>query len=298
MFKGNIVALITPMERDRGIDYGAWKTLLDFHLENETDGIVVLGTTGEGSTVNSFEHKELVRCAVDYVNGRIPIISSVGSNSTDATILQARDDAKLDVDGLLIVTPYYNKPTQEGLYRHYMSIAETIEAPQILYNVPSRTACDLLPETVARLAVADNIVAIKETVSVERVAKLRQCCPQDFAILCGDDANNLPMLKAGAQGLISVTANVAPKLLHDMCQYYMQGELEQAQIIHEKLMPLHQHLFCESNPIPVKWACHQMGLVGPTIRLPLTCLSKSHQSTVLGALNDCDISLNLERACA
>lgn len=284
MFKGSMVALATPMNSDSSIDYPALEILVDFHLNNQTDGLVILGTTGESATVLENEHSDIIKRVIAQVAGQIPIISGVGTNCTETTIARAQIDTKLGVDALLIVTPYYNKPTQEGLYNHYKKVSQLVDNNVILYNAPGRTAVDLLPETVARLAELDNIIGIKETVSLERVKQLRQVLPSVFEIYCGDDANNLPMLEAGAQGLISVTGNVAPKLLHDMCHAYFEGDRAMAQKIHQQLMPLHKNLFIESNPMPVKFVLAEMGLINYGIRLPLTWLSDKHHSAVREAM--------------
>jgi 4-hydroxy-tetrahydrodipicolinate synthase len=284
MFKGSMVALVTPMLENGSLDMDSLKNLVGFHIENQTDGLVILGTTGEAPTITHDEHKAIVKFVVKQVAGKIPVISGVGSNSTQQTIMNAQADVKLGIDGLLISTPYYNKPTQDGLYQHYNSIAQAVDKPIILYNVPSRTAVDLLPETVAKLAELSNIIAIKETVSIDRVQQLRAVLTDEFKIYSGDDLSNLEMLLAGANGLISVTANVAPQLLHQMYQNVMQNEIQQAQAIHDKLTPLHCDLFIESNPIPIKYALMKLGLINKGIRLPLTWLSAPHQKLLDTAL--------------
>lgn len=289
MFQGSIVALVTPMLIGGEIDYVSLAKLVDFHLENNTDGLVILGTTGESPTVTADEHRQMISSVLKQVAGRMPVISGVGTNSTELTIRNAQADTELGVDALLIATPYYNKPTQEGLYQHYKSIAEAVDNKLILYNVPGRSVVDMLPVTVARLAEIENIIGIKETVDVARTQQLRALLPADFAIYCGDDPSNLDMLQAGAQGLISVTANVAPQLLHEMCLAYQVGDLATAEQIHQQLMPLHNDLFIESNPIPVKFALAQMGLINCGIRLPLTWLSDAQHQVVLTALKAAQI---------
>jgi 4-hydroxy-tetrahydrodipicolinate synthase len=283
MFKGSFVALVTPMLPNGDIDYPALDKLVDFHLENRTDGFVLLGTTGESPTVSESEHAQIIKHVVKRVNKKIPLIAGVGKNDTRATIHLAQEAVKLGVDGLLIVTPYYNRPTQEGLFLHYKAISEAVHVPQLVYNVPRRTGCDLLPETMARLAKLPNIVGIKETISVERVGELIQHCGQ-IPIYCGDDENNLPMLKAGACGLISVTANVAPRPLHDMCEAFYKGDVASAEKIHARLALLNKNLFLETNPIAVKWAMSQMGLLNNVLRLPLTPLNKKYYADVKAAM--------------
>lgn len=281
-----MVALATPMNEEGGIDYSSLEKLVTFHLDNETDGIVILGTTGESPTISADEHNKMVTQVVAQVAGQIPVISGVGTNNTATTLLNAQMDTKHGVDGLLVVTPYYNKPTQEGLYQHYKKIAQAIDNKIILYNVPGRTGVDLQPETVVELSTLKNIVGIKETVNIARVKALRLILPKAFEIYCGDDENNLPYLEAGAQGLISVTANIAPKLLHDMCKAHEQGNGVEAQAIHNQLMPVHKNLFIESNPIPVKFALAELGLINRGIRLPLTWLAEKHQTAVRDAMKN------------
>ncbi len=289
MFKGSIVALVTPMYGDGQIDYACLDQLVDFHLAEQTDGIVVLGTTGEWPTVTQAEFPEVISRVVARVNKRIPVIAGVAKNATAEAISLAQEISQLAVDGLLIVTPYYNKPTQEGLYRHYMAIAEASALPQILYNVPSRTVCDLLPATVARLTKqVPHIIGIKETVSVERVTQLVEACG-NIAIYCGNDSINLPMLEAGACGLISVTANVAPRLLHDMCVAFFNGDIATAEKIHAKLGLLHENLFIEPSPTPTKWVLSKLGLIDNVLRLPLLPLSEKFHSELKRAMDAADL---------
>lgn len=283
MFKNTMVAIVTPMHDDGAIDYTSLEKLVSYHLENQIDGIVVLGTTGESPTVTAEERHKVVSQVVRQVSGRVPVISGVGTNATASTIATAQADEKLGIDGFLVVTPYYNKPPQEGLFQHYKKVAEAVDKPVILYNVPGRTGVDLQPVTVARLAEIDNIIGLKETVSVERIRQLRAVVPADFALYCGEDAVNLEMLQAGAQGLISVTANITPQLLHNMCQAHNVGDDALAQSIHQRLMPLHKNLFIEANPIPVKWLLAKMGLINYGIRLPLTKLAATHEAAVMAA---------------
>ncbi len=288
LFQGSMVALVTPMhENDNSIDYDRYQLLIDFHLKSQTDGLIIAGTTGEAPTLTREEHSNLVKLAREVIGHQtLPLIVGVGTHCTQTTLELAERTANLGVDGLLLVTPYYNKPAQTGLIEHYKTISQAIDIPQILYNVPGRTACDLLPETAAILSQYENIIGIKETVSVERVQQLRKVCPATFGIYCGDDANNYPMLRAGANGLISVTANIAAADLKQMCQYVAEQRYTEAEAIHQRLMPLHKNLFIESNPIPVKWAMQQLSMIPGGIRLPLTPLAPHYQCVVKQALED------------
>jgi len=285
MFRGSIVALITPMHEDGGIDEGALRRLVDFHVEQGTDGIVAVGTTGESATLDEPEHCEVIRQVVEYAAGRVAVIAGTGANSTREAISLTRCAREARADAALLVTPYYNKPTQEGLYLHHRAVAEAVDIPQILYNVPGRTACDLLPETAARLAALPNIVGLKEaTGDLSRVPRLRELCGPDFDLFSGDDATACEFILRGGQGVISVTANVAPRLMHEMCRAALAGDREAAHAIDAKLQGLHSGLFVESNPIPVKWAVTEMGLAPRGIRLPLTWLSASAQPRVRQAM--------------
>lgn len=276
MLKGSLVAIVTPMHDDGSLDLDRLRTLVDFHLAEGTDGIVVVGTTGESPTVNFDEHCLLIRTVVDQVAGRIPVIAGTGANSTSEAIELTTCAKSAGADYCLLVTPYYNKPTQEGLYLHFKAIAEAVDIPQILYNVPGRTACDLLNDTVLRLAQVPNIVGIKDaTGNIERGSDLLLRAPRDFAIYSGDDSSGLALMLLGAHGVISVTSNVAPRLMHEMCEAAFSSDLAAACAINNKLLGLHQKLFVEANPIPVKWVVAQMGLIGEGIRLPLTPLSAS-----------------------
>ncbi len=285
MFHGSMVALVTPMNEDGSLDLPALRRLVDFHIENGTDVIVPVGTTGESPTLDMDEHCEVIRVTVEHVKGRVPVIAGTGANATTEAIELTRCAQKAGADACLLVTPYYNKPTQEGLYLHHKAVAEAVPIPQILYNVPGRTACDMLPETVERLAAIPNIVGIKEaTGNPERVRDVRRRCGDNFDVYSGDDATALDAILLGAKGDISVTANVAPKLMHEMCALARAGKEKEARAVNDRLMGLHKNLFLEANPIPVKWALNQMGLIKGGIRLPLTPLSSKHHEAVRQAL--------------
>jgi len=285
MFKGSIPALVTPMGEDGSIDFGAWEKLLDFHLAAGTDGVVVGGTTGESPVLDRGEIEELVRRAKAQVGGRIPVIAGSGTNSTAGSVALSRAAEAAGADALLVVTPYYNKPTQEGLFQHFSAVADAVGIPLILYNVPGRTACDMLADTVARLSQHPRIVGVKEaTGDIARgVAILRQSRP-GFLLLSGDDPTAAELIRIGARGVISVTANVAARAMHELCAAGLAGRHGEAMAINERLIPLHKALFVESNPIPVKWAVHRLGLIGPAIRLPLTPLSAPLHDTVASAM--------------
>ena len=290
MYRGSMVALITPMHENGSIDESSLRRLIDFHVEQGTDGIVAVGTTGESATLDETEHCEVIRMVVQHVAGRLPVIAGTGANSTTEAIILTRCAQQAGADAALLVTPYYNKPTQEGLYRHHKAVADAVSIPQLLYNVPGRTACDMLPETVARLARIPNIVGIKEaTGDLARVGRLRELCGADFALFSGDDASAREFILRGGQGVISVTANVAPKLMHEMCQAALSGDREAAGSVDARLAALHRDLFAESNPIPVKWAVAQLGLAPAGIRLPLTWLSEAAQPRVRKAMEEAGI---------
>ena len=274
-----MVALVTPMAQDGSIDLDAMYKLLDWHVEQGTSAIVSMGTTGESATLDEKEHCDVIRRTVEHVAGRIPVIAGTGANSTAEAISLTRCAADAGADACLLVTPYYNKPTQEGLYLHHKAIAEAVDIPQILYNVPGRTACDMLPETVARLAEIDNIVGIKEaTGDLGRLERIRSLAGDDFALYSGDDATGCEFMLRGGNGVISVTTNVAPARMAQMCKAALAGDRETAEKIDADLAELHRELFLESNPIPVKWALAEMGRIQQGIRLPLTWLSgKFHQ---------------------
>jgi 4-hydroxy-tetrahydrodipicolinate synthase len=290
MIKGSIVAIVTPMQEDGSLDLPAFRALIDFHIEQGTDGIVVVGTTGESPTVDIEEHELLIAEAVKHAAKRICIIAGTGANSTREAIELAAFSKKVGADASLSVVPYYNKPTQEGLYLHFKSIAEAVDMPHILYNVPGRTVADMNNDTVLRLAQIPNIVGIKDaTGNIERGSDLLQRAPEDFAVYSGDDASTLAMLLLGAHGAISVTANVAPKLMHEMCVAAMNGEVARAREINFKLLDLHRKLFVEANPIPVKWAVARMGLMKNKLRLPLTPLSPTAYAKVEAAMRQAGV---------
>lgn len=282
--------MITPMAEDGCVDYAAMKNLIDFHIEQGTDAIVSVGTTGESATLNEREHCEVIERTVTYLAGRAPVIAGTGANSTTEAIALTRCAKQAGADACLLVTPYYNKPTQEGLYQHFRAVAEAVDIPQILYNVPGRTACDMLPETVARLALVPNIIGIKEaTGDLSRLRRIRELSPADFEIYSGDDATGCEFLLQGGHGVISVTANVAPGLMHEMVSLALAGERDAALAVDARLGGLHKALFVESNPIPVKWAAHRMGLAGKGIRLPLTWLSPSAEAEVEAAMRQAGV---------
>ncbi len=285
MFHGSMVALVTPMRTDGALDERALARLVEFHLENGTDAIVVMGTTGESATLDGAEHCKVIRRVVEMVKGRVPVIAGTGSNATREAIELTRCAMKVGADAALLVTPYYNKPTQEGLYLHYKAVAEAVPMPQILYNVPGRTACDLLPETVERLAAVSNIVGIKEaTGSLERGRELLERCGERMDLYSGDDATAMELMLAGARGVISVTANVAPRLMHQLCAAAIAGDRAGAEAVNARLGGLYKNLFVEANPIPVKWALHEMDMISPGIRLPMTVLSERFHEDVRRAM--------------
>lgn len=286
MFSGSIVALLTPFDSDGEVDYASLKKLVDFHVAAGTDAIVSVGTTGESATLSNEEHVKVVSKTVEFAAGRIPVIAGTGANATHEAITFCRLFNNTGVKGCLSVTPYYNKPTQEGLYQHYKAIANETDIPQILYNVPGRTAVDLLPETVARLSEIPIIVGLKDaTGDVSRVKKHRELCRDDFVLFSGDDSTGLEFVKEGGNGVISVTNNIAAKDMADMMRFALNGQFAEAEAINEKLLPLHKNLFIESSPIPVKWAAHQLGLIKlGDLRLPLTTLSEQSQPLVAEAL--------------
>ncbi len=280
------------MTVDGALDLPAWDRLLDFHMREGTEGIVVAGTTGESPVLTLAEIEELTCRAVTRCANRVKVIVGAGTHSTESTVARSRRLSSLGVDGVMLVTPYYNKPPQEGLYRHFMAAADASAAPVILYNVPGRTAVDLLPATVAKLARHPRIVALKEAVgTANRAREILNLCPTDFALLSGEDASNVEMMSAGARGVISVTANVAPRRVREVCQAALAGDFAAARAIDADLQPLHKDLFVESSPIPVKWAVARMGLIGNAIRLPLVELSPTHQETVLHAMRSAGIAL-------
>jgi 4-hydroxy-tetrahydrodipicolinate synthase len=287
MLTGSLVAIVTPMQADGSLDIPRFKALLDWHIAEGTDGIVVVGTTGESPTVDVEEHCLLIRTAVEHGAGRIPIIAGAGGNSTREAIELTRFAKEVGADYSLSVVPYYNKPTQEGLYRHFRAIAEAVDLPMILYNVPGRTVADMATETTLRLAEVPGIVGIKDaTGNLDRGADLLRRKPAPFMVFSGDDATALAYILLGASGDISVTANVAPRLMHEMCAAAVAGDAKKAIALNNRLIGLHQKLFVEANPIPVKWALARMGRIGESIRLPLTPLAPAFHDIVTGALRE------------
>jgi len=291
MFHGSIVALVTPMTDAGEVDFDAYESLLEWHLAEGSDGVVVMGTTGESPTVTTAEGEELLERAVRRLSGRVPVIAGTGTASTAVTVERTRAACEAGVDAVLVVTPYYNKPSQEGLYQHFLAVADASSVPVILYNVPSRTAVDMLPPTVARLSEHPQIVAIKEaTGRLERAREILGSCGDDFVLLSGDDATAREWMLAGARGVISVTANVVPGAMHRMCEAALEGDAPGALAIDTTLAALHRDLFLEANPIPVKWALTKMGRTRGGIRLPLTRLADEHQAAVTAALRAAGIS--------
>ncbi len=292
--KGSMVAVATPMKKgvkpDTELDIKALEALIEFHIENESDALVAVGTTGESATLNMQEHTETIERFVAIAKGRIPIIAGTGANSTTEAIELTENAKKAGADACLLVTPYYNKPTQEGLYQHYKAIAEAVEIDQILYNVPGRTACDMQPETIGRLASVDNIVGVKEaTGDLSRVAEIRKLCGEGFLLVSGDDATTCDFILQGGDGVITVTGNIAPKLMHDMCVAASAGDEVEAKRIDKLISGLHEKLFVESNPIPTKWALNKMGLIDSGIRLPLTWMSEEKESEVIEAMKQAGV---------
>jgi len=291
MFQGSIVALVTPMHADGSLDEASLRKLVEYHIAEGTDAIVAMGTTGESATLNEKEHCHVIRQVVDIVAGRIPVIAGTGANSTTEAIDLTRCAKGAGADACLLVTPYYNKPTQEGLVLHYKAIAAAVDIPQILYNVPGRTACDMLPETVAKLKDVSNIIGVKDATGDMEVGKALIALTDDnFAVYSGDDATSCELILMGAKGSITVTGNVAPAKVHQMCEKALAGDAEGAKLIDAKLQPLHSDLFVESNPIPVKWAVCELGLIEKGIRLPLTWLSNEFESKVKGAIKAAELS--------
>jgi 4-hydroxy-tetrahydrodipicolinate synthase len=290
MIQGSLVAIVTPMHADGSLDEAAFRRLIDWHVEQGTDAIVAVGTTGESATLDEQEHCDAIALVVQQAAGRIPVIAGTGANSTSEAISLTRCAQQAGADACLLVTPYYNKPTQEGLYLHHKAVAEAVDIPQILYNVPGRTAVDMLPETVARIAEIDNVIGVKEaTGKLERITRLRELTGADFGIYSGDDATAREAILLGADGDISVTANVAPAAMHAMCAAALAGDREKAAEIDAGLAALHRDLFLESNPIPVKWALAEMGLIEPGIRLPLTWLAESARDQLRAAMRQAGI---------
>jgi len=285
MFTGSIVALVTPMKTDGAVDWPALDRLIEWHIAEGTHGIVPMGTTGESATLDTDEHMSVIRRTVEVVAGRIPVIAGTGSNSTAESIFQTQEATRLGADGCLLVTPYYNRPTQEGLYQHYKAIAAVTNVPLVLYNVPPRTACDLKPETIGRLAELPRIVGIKEACGDPgRVSEIRARVPDQFFVLSGEDAQTLRMMELGAVGTISVTANVLPRMMSEFCAAFLRGDLERALALDEALQPIHEVLFIETSPSPTKWALYEMGRIDRGIRLPLLELSEQHRPALRARL--------------
>jgi 4-hydroxy-tetrahydrodipicolinate synthase len=290
MIQGSIVALVTPMDEAGAVDKESLRRLIEFHIAEGTDAVVAVGTTGESATLDEAEHCDVIKSVIDYARGRIPVIAGTGANSTTEAIVLTRKAKELGADACLIVTPYYNKPTQEGLYLHHKAINDAVDIPQILYNVPGRTACDMLPETVGRLSRLKNIVGVKEaTGDLSRVGKIRELAGDEFSLYTGDDATSREFCLLGGNGSITVTGNVAPRLVHEMIGAALAGDREKALKIDQKLAALHKTLFIQSNPIPVKWAVAEMGLMKKGIRLPLTWLTPDCHDAVRDAMRQAEV---------
>lgn len=291
MLTGSLVAIITPMHEDGSLDLDRFRRLIDFHLREGTDGIVVVGTTGESPTVDWDEHRLLIKTAVDHVAGRKPVIAGTGANSTREAIELSAYAKEAGADMGLSVVPYYNKPTQDGMYQHFKAIVEAVDFPQIVYNVPGRTVADLANDTLLRLAQVPNIIGVKDaTGNLERGTDLLRLAPAEFAVYSGDDGTGLPLMLVGGHGVISVTANVAPRLMHEMCVAAMAGDVRRARELNNKLMPLHKSLFVEPNPTPAKWVAEQMGLIESGIRLPLMRLSEKHHDLLRAAMRHAELA--------
>jgi 4-hydroxy-tetrahydrodipicolinate synthase len=292
MITGSIVAIVTPMHEDGSLDLAGLRRLVDFHVREGTDAIVIVGTTGESPTVNVDEHCELIRVTVEQAAGRIPVIAGTGANSTAEAIELTHFARKAGAAAALSVVPYYNKPTQEGLYRHFRAVAEAVDIPVILYNVPGRTVADMSNDTALRLAEIPNVIGIKDaTGNIERGTDLIMRAPEGFAVYSGDDASACALMLLGARGDISVVANVAPRLMHEMCAASLAGDVATARALNQRLFGLHRHLFCEANPIPVKWACQQLGLIEGGMRLPLTPLSPECHARVRAAMQQAGLTV-------
>lgn len=286
MLQGSLVAIVTPMTPNGELDISALNRLIEFHIDQGSDGIVIVGTTGESPTVDFDEHCLLIKTAVSQVAGRVPVIAGTGANATKEAIMLTQKAKALGADACLLVAPYYNKPTQAGLYQHFLAVADAVDIPQIMYNVPGRTGCDISNDTAIKLAAHKNIVGIKDaTGGIERGTDLLLRAPKDFAIYSGDDATSLSLMLLGGHGVISVTANIAPKLMHEMCVAALKGDAMTARAINAKLFQLHQTLFVEANPIPTKWLLQHMGYIQSGIRLPLVTLSEVHHNALLNAFS-------------
>jgi 4-hydroxy-tetrahydrodipicolinate synthase len=287
---GSIVALVTPMHEDGSIDYAALRRLIDWHVAEGTDCIGVVGTTGESPTVSMEENCELIRVAVEHAAGRVPIMAGTGANATAEAIELARFAREVGADCHLSVVPYYNRPSQEGIYRHFRAIAEAVDLPLVLYNVPGRTVADMLPDTALRLAEVPGVIGIKEaTGSIERACWLIRQAPRSFSVYSGDDSTAVALMLLGGQGNVSVTANLAPRLMHELCLAAIEGDVRRAAAIHLRLLPLHKQLFCEPSPAPTKWALAQLGRCSPQVRLPIVPLTASGQALVGQALRECGL---------
>lgn len=290
MFFGSMVALVTPMNEAGELDFEALERLIEFHVENNTNAIVAVGTTGESATLNHKEHCSVIKFVVDKVRQRIPVIAGTGANSTSEAVELTLCASQVGVDACLLVTPYYNKPTQEGLFLHHQMIASKVSIPQILYNVPGRTACDMLPDTVCRLAEIPNIIGIKEaTANLDRMRTIYNRCGEQLALFSGDDATSLDFILAGGKGTISVTSNIVPDKMSRLCQAAIDGDAATARKINQKLDALHQNLFLEANPIPVKWALYEMGLIAKGIRLPMTQLAEEYRQPLREAMKEAGV---------
>ena len=291
MFQGSIVAIVTPMLDDGAVDFDALKKLVKFHVDAGTDAIVSVGTTGESATLSMAEHSEVIRKTIEFADGAIPVIAGTGANSTTEALELTENAKAAGANACLLVTPYYNKPTQEGLYQHFKKIAESVDIPIILYNVPGRTSVDMTAATTARLAAIDNIIGTKEAHgTVERIKEVLSLCPDDFVVMTGDDGTAMESILAGARGNISVTANVAPEIMAQMCAAALAKDDAKARELDAKVSDLHKYLFIESSPIPAKWALQQMGMIGAGIRLPLTPLDEQYYGDVTGAMKKAGIA--------
>jgi 4-hydroxy-tetrahydrodipicolinate synthase len=292
VFKGSLVALVTPFDPQDRVDYAALTDLIEFHIREGSDGLVIAGTTGEAATLSRDEHVELIERAVELVAGRIPVIAGTGSNSTAQTTDLSLAVGGCGIDAYLLVVPYYNKPVQEGMYQHFSVIADAVEKPVVLYNVPGRTVADMLPETVGRLAAHENIVGIKEaTGDIARLKAIQDVVDDDFSLLSGDDFTVLPFIAAGGHGVVTVSGNVVPAAMAKLCELASSGEMDAAKALDDSLQPLNSALFIESNPIPVKWALGQMGLISPRVRLPLTEHDARHHDNMRAALATAGVTL-------
>jgi 4-hydroxy-tetrahydrodipicolinate synthase len=295
VFKGSLVALATPFNPDNRVDYASLKGLIDFHVNQGTDGLVIAGTTGEAASLTKSEHVELVAKAVEFVDGRLPVIAGTGSNSTQQTIDLSLEVAASGIDAHLVVVPYYNKPVQEGMFQHFSAIADAVEKPVMMYNVPGRTVADMQAETVGRLAKHDNIFGIKEaTGDIDRLREIKALVDNDFMLYSGDDFTALEFLENGGHGIVTVSGNVVPAAIAQLCKLAADGEFDRARALDETLQALNDALFVESNPIPVKWALHQMGLISPKLRLPLTEFAQQYHDQMRAALITAGV--NLENA--